>query len=86
MHHFLLILSENSSKVPMAFSPSPGLFCSAVEVLQYRSHEGLVTWSLPVLGDPRPLLQSATLSLLEHLDVPKTLGSVLVLEKGLSQC
>lgn len=48
LHNFLLIFSENSSEVPRPFSLPPVrlLLCSAREVLQYCSHEGLIFQSL----------------------------------------
>lgn len=42
MHHFLFILSEKSSKVPMSFSPSWDRFCSTTEILWYHSHDRLI--------------------------------------------
>lgn len=67
--HYLLLKSfqRKSSYVFFSFSRSL-LLCHRG---QNHFYEGLIIWSFPVLEDTRTLLQCATLSLLEHLNVPK---------------
>lgn len=63
----IIYFQRESSYVFFSFSRSL-LLCHRG---QNHFYEGLIIWSFPVLEDTRTLLQSAILSLLEHLNVPK---------------